>query len=143
MLPTIRSQLLALVALTCIVLLVEHLIVTDAEAIEALAARAAKAAGERDFAALGRLLSDDFRYGTRDRAETLAHVESMLRKHPATGIEIDVYEIRVDDGHATAKGLVRAQVYGRPFGVHVDVELVETEDGWKLDRVQSAQRYAR
>lgn len=136
MAPSIRSQFLALIALTAVGLLVAHLIVTDAEAIEALAERMARAAAERDMQALGEALSEDFTYGSRDRAATLAHVEGLLGKHKPVGIEVNLYEIRVDDGRATAKGVVGAQVYGRPMRVQIDVELIETDDGWKLVKVR-------
>ena len=135
--PTIRSRFLALICLTGLVLLVEHLIVTDAEAIEALGERAARAAADRDFGALGEVLADDFRYGSRDKASTLAYVQSLLGKHKPMGIEVTLFEIKVKDERATARGVVRAQVYGRPIGVGIDAELIETEEGWRLLRINS------
>ncbi len=136
MAPPIRSQFLALIALIGIGLLVAHLIVTDAEAIRALADRTAGAAAERDMQALGEALSADFTFGSRDRAGTLEHVQGLLQKHKPTGIGVDLYELRVDDARATAKGVVSATAYGRPMRVQIDVDLVKTDDGWKLSRVR-------
>jgi hypothetical protein len=139
MLPPIRAQFLALLLLTGLVILVERLIVTDQEAIRGLGREVARAAGARDTEALGRLLAPGFRHGPRDAAQTLAHVAALLRKYPAQDIAVDFLAIEVDDGEATATGLVSASLYGRPVQVQVQVDLREEDEGWKLVRVRGGE----
>ena len=132
----VRPHFIALLLITLVAVGIERLIVTDAEAIEALGETVATAMEERDFEALDSLLDEAFQYRGRDRAETLKHVRSLLSKYKPTGIQIQLQQIEVDEDRATAKGVILGQAYGRPAQFQMDVVLQRTEEGWKLLEVK-------
>jgi hypothetical protein len=135
-LRTLRSQTLALLAVVLVAFGVERLIVTDAEAIEALGDDVAEALAERRFGDLESLLSEGFHYGGKDRAATIAHVRALVERHKPAGIEIRLYDVAVEGDAATAAGRVAGSVYGRPATLDVHATLVREEDGWKFSEIR-------
>jgi hypothetical protein len=133
---TIRSPLLGLLVVGLIVFGLERLIVTDAEEIEQLGRNAAKAIQTEAWDWLEQMLVEDFAYERRDRAETVQHIRSLVRKYKPTDVGIAFLEIKVDGQEATAKAVVRGTALGRPARVPVDAWFRETEDGWKLAKVR-------
>lgn len=137
--PPIRSQLLAVAFLTLAVFGIERLIVTDAEAIQALADETARALTERKYDHLHEVMDEAFRYQGKDRTATIRHVRGLVEKHKPLAIDIKLPEIEIEEDTATARGYVAAQVYGRPVHYPIEAELVRTEDGWMLLEVRGRQ----
>lgn len=133
---TLRSPLLGLLLVGALVFGLERLIVTDAEEIEQLGRDAAKAIQTEAWPWLEQMLVEDFVYERRDRTETIEHIRSLVRKYKPTDVGIAFLEIKVEDGAATAKAVVRGTALGRPARVPVDAWFRETDDGWKLAKVR-------
>ena len=133
--PT-RVYFMGLLAVGLIALGIERLIVTDREAIEALAENTAKSIQERKFDRLAEFLHPEFEHGGRDKEETVAYVRGLVRKFNPIGTEIVLYEINVNEDTATAQGAVAATVYGRPQQVKIDVVFRKLDDTWLLKEVK-------
>lgn len=132
----VRSQFLALLVLAMAAFAIERLIVTDAEAIEALAERAAQATFERDWTALEACLDEDFHYGRLDRRGTLDLVQGLVARHNPTRVSVTLFDIEVDGTAAKAKGIVAGTAYGRPVQVRVEAELRYVDDErWVLSKL--------
>ncbi len=133
---TVRSPLLGLLVIASLVFGIERLIVTASERIERVAKDCGAAIQAQDWERLEGLLHEDFEYEGRDRAATIAHVRSLVRKYKPTEIVISVHEVEVDDGKAKSQGVVKGSAMGRPARVPVQAWFRETDDGWKLWKVQ-------
>lgn len=131
----LRSPLLGLLLVAILVFGLERLIETDAEQIEQLGKDAAKAIDTQAWEWLEQMLLEDFEYQGRDRAATIEHVRSLVRKYKPTEVGIAFLEIKVDDAQATARAVVRGSALGRPARVPIDAWFKETDDGWKLWKV--------
>ena len=134
-----RHLVPTVLALVGLGILLDHLIVTDVEAIEALAERAETAARERDFETLEGLLSESFRYDGRDRARTVAYVKSQVQRITPQKVGFNLDHIQVEGDRATARAHIVAEAMGSRILLTAEIELARTEEGWRLDRVGTVQ----
>ena len=127
---TARPLLLALLGALAVGFLIERLIVTDIEAIENLVADAESAFNEGRLGDLVDILDPEFRYGTRNRDETIAHLERLAKQFQAAGIVVVLDAPRIDGDEATANGRVRLRVLSQLSVVPVSLRFVRGEGGW-------------
>ncbi|MDJ0521113.1 MAG: hypothetical protein QNJ90_03460 [Planctomycetota bacterium] len=133
---SLRSPLLGLLLVVLAVYGIERLIVTDAEKIEQLGEDAAHAIRAEAWEWLENLLHEEFTYENRDRAQTVEHIRSLVRKYKPTDVGVAIFEIQVDDAEAKARAVVKGTALGRPVRVPVDAWFKEVDDDWKLWKVQ-------
>lgn len=134
----IRPHFLGLLVIALVVFGIERLIVTDKEAIEAVADEMAVAIQERQLDRLEALLHPEFEFGDRDRAETVAYMRSLVGKYQPMGTKVVFVDIQVEDDTGTADGVIRATVMGRLQQVRVKAVFARTEDDeWLLRKVSS------
>jgi len=131
-----RSPLLGLLVVAVLVYGLERLIVTDAEAVEQVAQDAAEAIRSEAWEHLEHLLHEDFEFEGRNRAATIEHLRSLIRKYKPLDVGIAAFDVQVEGDEATAHGVVRASVMGRPAQVPVKAWFRRTEDGWRLSKVE-------
>jgi DNA-binding GntR family transcriptional regulator len=132
----VRPTFLALLAIALLAYGIERLIVTDAEAIEALAERAGRAVADRDWENLRGCLSEDFHYGSLDRDGTVTLVRRLVERHDPKGIRVLMQHIEVHGDEAQAEGIVVGRAYGRPARVVVSVDLRRVDGDWRIARVE-------
>lgn len=128
--PSLWLGVLAVVA--GLVLLVERLIVTDAEAVEALIERAAEAVRQGDFEALADTLEADFTVDGRTGEEALTWIRRLYRNFRPLGIEVEIGEIEVVDDRAMAPTVVSMTVMARPFRFAASVHCQRTDGDWRI-----------
>lgn len=92
--------------------LVERLVVTDTEAIEALLDSAQEALRERALERLRPLLSEDFEHSGRGPDEAVEEARRLIERHRPTLLEIDPGPIVVGRGRAEVDVVVRTLAYG-------------------------------
>jgi len=132
-----RIHFLGLLAVILVGYGIERLIVTDREAIEALAAETAAAIQAGDFEGLTNKLHAEFEYGDRDRDQTVAFVRTAVRKFRPVGTRIVLFEITVNGETATAAGQVTATVLGRLQQLRIDAVFRKGEEGWQIKEIRS------
>ena len=115
-----------------LVLLVERLIVTDAEAVDALVQRAAEAVREGDFEALAATLGAGFTVEGRTGEEALDWIRKLRRNFRPLGIEAEVGEVEVSEDRALAPTVVSMTVMARPVRLRAAVHCRRGEDGWRI-----------
>ena len=124
--------LLLLVVLGGVVYLVDRLVVTDREAIEALVERAVQTTREGDFEALGELVDLEYEGKGGSREGVLRLVKSTWSTWRPVQLDADIGEIDVQEGTGEAPVVVTGQVAGQPIALRLAVRFVEREDGWKI-----------
>ncbi len=137
---SIRSQFLGLLVLVLLAYGIERLIVTDAEALQAVANDAAAALRDRDWDHLEGLLTVDFTHDGRDRAATVAYARTLVMRYRPVGVRIGLTEIQVQDDDAEARAIIEATVLGRPAGRAVHVRFRRTAGGWRLCEIEGDER---
>jgi hypothetical protein len=130
--PRLRTSLAVLLLLAGLVVLVERLIVTDAEAIETVVEEAADAAGRGDVDGLLARLDETYQAEGRDREAVAAYVGQLQKIYRPTSVDARVDDVDVEGDQATAKVRFRAGVAGRPFLVKAEVRLVRRSGGWRI-----------
>jgi ketosteroid isomerase-like protein len=115
-----------------LVLLVERVIVTDAEAVEALVQRAAEAVREGDFEALAATLGAGFTVEGRTGKEALDWIRKLRRNYRPLGIDAEVGEVEVSEDRAVAPTVVSMTVMARPVHLRAAVHCRRAEDGWRI-----------
>jgi hypothetical protein len=133
--PTAPLLLGLLLGGLALAFLVAHLIVTDAEAIEALVAEAERAVEAQEFAAFRAVLAEDYEGEGGDADGAVEAVEQAWRQHEPTGIRTEVLGLEVHGDEAVSRVQVDAGVYGRVTRLLLDVTYVRAIDGWKIRRV--------
>lgn len=136
--PRIPVWLGALVVLAALGFLLERLIVTDEEAVEALVEDAAKAVREGDFQALTALLALDFEAEGRERDEAVAWIRTLTRRWRPLGVEAKVQKVEVEGDTAKAPTLVSMTVMARPVRFLVEVDCKKTDRGWRIHAARLA-----
>lgn len=134
--PGMLVTLLPLLGVAAFV--VERLVVTDAEAVEARIEAAAEAADRRDFEALRAYLSRDFSADGRDREAFADWVERQVRAGDPRGIEVDLDEVTVGEGEARVRGELRFGAWGRTLHAKFEARLVLEEDEWRIVSAREA-----
>lgn len=131
----IRPHFLGLLVIALVVFGIERLIVTDKEAIEAVADEMAVAIQERQLERLEPLLHPEFEFAGRDRTETIAYVRGLVQKYQPMGAKVVFVDIQVEGDTGTADGVIQATVMGRPQQVRVKAVFARTEDDeWVLKK---------
>jgi hypothetical protein len=112
--------------------LVERLVVTDTEAIEALLDEARAALKERAVERLRPLLAEDFQHAGRGPDEAVAEARRLIERHRPTLLEIDPGPIVVGRGRAEVDVRVRALAYGGGYVGGLRLVLAQDPDGWRI-----------
>jgi|GEM_PF-6871712 len=112
--------------------LVERLVVTDTETIEALLERAQAALRERAPERLRQLLSEDFEHSGRGPDEAVEEARRLIERHRPTLIEIDPGPIVVGRGQAEVDVVVRALAYGGSSWWGFRLVLRHEDSGWRV-----------
>lgn len=113
--------------------LVERLVVTDAEAVEAVLDRAASDASRGAWDAVADALDDGFREGGRDRAAFVAWARAQWTRASLRAITVDVLDVRVEGDRAAARVDARLQPYAQR--VPGTVELERRDGAWRIVRL--------
>lgn len=127
-----RSLLLILLGLAAVGLLIERIVITDAEAIEGLASDAEEAFNERRFGDLVDILDPDFSYGGRDRQGTVAYLERMAKRFQATGVDVVLEEPAIEGDEASAEATVRLRMLNRLTVVPVSLRFARRDGRWRF-----------
>ena len=133
-----RRWVWILLGLVAAVVLVERLIVTDAESIEALVEDAEEAGNARDWDALLGLLSPEFVYEGRDREETVALVQRLVTRFDPQGVTFSISKLEIQGDRATARARINVRALGRVLPLASDVSFARTPDGWALAAATAA-----
>jgi hypothetical protein len=132
--PSARTVLLGVVAVIGLVVLVERLVVTDREAIQAVLEEAVEATQEREWPRLRPLLSDAFSWNGLGPDEAVERVESIVGAHrvafSAAWKEVEPRGDRCE---------VEVSVTVMPFRLLVPVRVLlgREESGWRIREVRS------
>ncbi len=132
--PPILAILLAALLLAFVV---ERLIVTDLEALDAWAQSASEALDASDMEAFGELITEDFTYGRMDRDAALRYAQAASRSASASGIQIVLRRVEVDGDTATATARIFGTVVGRRYTLQTPVRLERGPDGWLLAHAEA------
>ena len=116
--------------------LVERLVVTDTEAIEALLDSAQAALRERALERLRPLLSEDFEHSGRGPDEAVEEARRLIERHRPTLLEIDPGPIVLDRGRAEVDVSVRALAYGGGYTGSLRLVLRHEDTGWRVLSVE-------
>lgn len=130
-----KLTLPGLAAILLIGFVVERLWVTDSERIQAWGEDAAAALMDRDRAALGALLHEDFTLGERDREATLDWVLGLHARYRPTRVEIALGEIEFEGDVARVFGQVITGIAGRPVRAGGQMVFEKGAEGWLLRSV--------
>ena len=122
----------ALLALLGLGFLVERLVVTDAEAVEALVERAAESVREADFEALAATLDPEFTVEGRTGDEAVAWIRKLQRNYRPLGIEVEIGEIEVHEDRAMAPTEVSMTVMARPLSFRAAVHCRKVDGAWRI-----------
>ncbi|MFO0931361.1 MAG: hypothetical protein U1E39_01480 [Planctomycetota bacterium] len=126
--------LLAVVALAGgLAWLVERLVVTDAEAVEAALERAAADASRGAWDAVADAFDDTYLSGGRDKAAFLAWARAQWNRAALRAITVDVLDVRVEGDRAAARVEARLQPYAQRVPGSVDLE--RRDGAWRIVRV--------
>jgi len=115
-----------------LVYLVERLIVTDAEAVQALVERAAEAVREGDFEALAGTLGAEFTVEGRTGQEAVDWIRKLKRNYRPLGLEVEVGEVEVSEDRAMAPTQVSMTVLARPVRFDAAVHCQNTNGEWRI-----------
>jgi hypothetical protein len=116
--------------------LVERLVVTDTEAVEALIADAFDRLKERDVTGLRPLLSDDFEHRGRGPDEALAHAQGLIDRHKPTLLELRRGPVVAVAPRAQAEVDVKALAYGGGWIGRLRLTLRKESAGWRIVGVE-------
>lgn len=128
-----RLLLAAIALVGGLVWLVERLVVTDAEAVEAVLERAATDASSGAWDAVADAFDDGYQEGGRDKAAFLAWAKAQWNRAGLRAITVDVLEVRVEGDRAAARVDARLQPYAQR--VPGSVELERRDGTWRIVRV--------
>lgn len=134
--PRGRSLLLAFLLAVGLGILVERLIVTDTEAIEALLEELRDAAKDREWNRLRPVLSDDFAWGQYGPDETVSEIERLVHRYPPTRIEVEWGAVAPARLRCEVDATVRAFGYGGAWLGKVRLTFAREKDGWRLLEAQ-------
>jgi hypothetical protein len=112
--------------------LVERLVVTDTEAVEALLDEAIAAVKARELGRLRPLLADDFDFHGRGPEAALAEAQRLLDRHRPTLLELTPGPVVVAGSRAEVLLKVRALAYGGAYAGWLALGLVRERTGWRL-----------
>lgn len=135
--PRPRSLLIAALLAVGLGVLIERLVVTDTEAIEALLEEARDAAKDRDWGRLRPLLSDGFAWQGRGPDETVEEIARLAQRHGPTMIDVTWGAIAPSRLRCDVEVDVRARVGLYHYGGKVRVTFAKEEDGWRMLEVQT------
>lgn len=136
-----RGRLLSLPLLLLLAaagaVVVERLVVTDAEALGQLLEDARDAVAERDFARLRPMLSDDFVWEGLGPDAALERVAGLVRRAQPTRIELDWDEPDLAGDQATVALLLRVWLLGGAYGGHARLRFAREAQGWRLTEART------
>lgn len=127
-----RLALLILFAAGALAWLVARLVVTDAEAIESTVTRMAETASAQDWKTFESLLADDFESAWGDREKLPRAVAELMKRFDVRKAEVRCGEITVRGDRGAASITVLPGAPARGFPVPARVDLVRTDDGWRV-----------
>ena len=135
----LRSPILGTLCLIMLGIGLERLIVTDKEAIEEVGQALLRTAVAEQWDAFEALVHPDFEYGSRERAQAVAHVRGMVRKYRPISPKISLYGIEVEGDRAICSGKISTVVYGRLQQLRIEALFERDEEGaWLLRSVEGA-----
>lgn len=129
---SLRRAALVALGVLALVLLIERLVVTDAEAIESMMEGAAEALDAGDFDRLGSFLHESFASQGQDRETVLAYIRRLHAGYRPTGLNARMEGVVVEGDGATGVGHVGMQVLGRPHRVRLRMTFLRGPDGWQM-----------
>jgi hypothetical protein len=141
MLNVPRSKLLAVTLAGLLAWGISALIVTDKEAIEAVAEAMSAEILAGEWESLEGHLHEEFKYGGMSRGKTVAYLKQLAEQHGPNEVAVTFEAIEVTDDRAKAKGWIRARTVstGERFAqVQFDARLVRSDDGWLLMEIVGA-----
>ena len=130
--PRPRMTLLGLVLLAGVAILVERLVVTDAEAIEGLLVDMRKAVAQRQLSAWRPILDDEFRWQGLDADATVRRLQGHLDRNRPTSIDVTWGPVEPRGDTCIVEADARVLAYGGLFTYHGRLTFVRTSGGWKL-----------
>lgn len=132
-----RLALLLLLAVGGLGWLVEHLIVTDAEAIEATVERLAAHASHGRWDEFEALLADGFDSPWGDRTKFPKAVADLMKRFGVQTATVTCGQVTVRGDRGAAAVTVRGNGAAGGFPVPGRVDLVRTDEGWRVVGVTS------
>lgn len=121
-----------LLALLGLGVLVERLIVTDREAVEAVLEEAVSAFEAGDLERLGGLIDETYLAAGRDRARVVAYAETVRRLYRPSQTSVHVQEVTVEGDDAKARLRVWTLVTPGRIPVDLEVRLRRRPQGWRI-----------
>ena len=111
---------------------IEHLIVTDREAIETLLAGAHGSVEREDWDGLAAAIAPDYAERGMDREKAVGWIRDLWRRSHMKSADLTVDDVRVDGDRAAARVTIRPGLGlgGWRFGGRVDVE--RRPEGWRI-----------
>lgn len=125
-------MLLVLFAAGGLAWLVARLVVTDAEAIESTVTGLSESASANDWETFESLLADDFESAWGDRAKFPSAVAGLMKRFDVRTAKVRFGEITVRGDRGAASVTVLPGPPARGFPVPARVDLVRTDDGWRV-----------
>jgi hypothetical protein len=113
--------------------LVERVVVTDAEAVEAVLERAADDASRGAWDAVADAFDDEYQANGRDKAAFLAWAKAQWTRAALRAITVDVLDVRVEGERAVARVDARVQPYAQRVPGTVDLE--RRDGAWRIVRL--------
>lgn len=129
-----RRGPLPLVLLLAVALgvVIERLVVTDAEALEQLLRDAREAVTERAFERLRPLLSDDFEWQGLGPDDALARVARLTDRAKPTRLVVDWGEVIVAGDRANVRLRVQVWVHGGAYPGEAQLTFAREPQGWRV-----------
>lgn len=128
-----RPILIILVALAGVALLIERLIVTDAERLEIWATDVAEAAARGDIEGVRPHLAEEFVYGRLGKEQALNLLKLVYQRYKPTDIRINLTNMVFTEQGGTAEAAIAVEPQqGFPYGFGFDVRFVREGDGFLL-----------
>lgn len=113
-------------------LLVDALVVTDEEAVEALVDDAADAVRRGDFEAFAALLATEYAGEGGDQAGAVRRARRAAADADVEGLRATLLDLEVDGDRARGPVKVAGSFLGTSGAVSLDVGFLRTPEGWRI-----------
>lgn len=133
-----------LTVLGCLILLVvQHVVQTDREQIQAAVTQMARAVENGDIPTLGRHLDHSFVDRGMDKTAWLADVHQRLQRWRVSEAKVSGFTTEIEGNDATVSFRARCDFRSGDQAPQMvfstwELDMVRREDGWRLHRVRSA-----
>ncbi len=129
--PALLLGLLAVLAVG-VVVLVDALVVTDEEAIEAVVDQAAAAVRKGDFKALRALLADDYEGEGGDAEGAVGRARRGWEDLGGENLHADLLDLSVQGDEAQGVVKIGGSLLGRPGAASLHVGFQRIAEGWRI-----------